>query len=146
MLTEICAYLHNYFDYERHYGDISVIGNSLFCNGKEIVLDEGQYFALFRNRFALGVYKQGEPLRDRTFEGSIWLLDFPDAILDADKFAKEWMEKNGSAGSEANSAFTSESYKGYSYSKGTNSKGKAGTSIFDNAQFAAMLNPYRKLP
>lgn len=146
MLTEICAYLKNYFEYEKYIGNVVVNSGTITVDGKSIALEEGQYFALFRDRFAIGVFKQGDTLKDRTFHGAVWLMDVPDAILDADKFAKEWMEKNGSAGSEANSAFTSESYKGYSYSKGTNSKGKAGTSIFDNAQFAAMLNPYRKLP
>lgn len=146
MLTEICAYLHNYFDYERHYGDISIIGGLLFCDGKEIALEEGQYFALFRKRNPLGVFKQGETIPDKTFDGAIWLMDVPKAILDADAFAATWMAKNGDAGSVANSALNSESFKGYSYSKGTNKEGKAGSSIFDNAQFSAMLNPYRKLP
>ena len=146
MLTEICAYLHNYFDYERHYGLISIIGGVIFCNGKEITLEDGQYFALFRNRIALGVFNQSETLTDKTFDGSVWLMDVPKAIIDADKWAKDWSEKNGGADSEANSVFQSESFGGYSYNKGSNSNGKGGMSIFDNAQFSRMLNPYRKLP
>ena len=145
MLTEICAYLHNYFDYERHYGDISIIGGLLFCDGKEIALEEGQYFALFRNRIPLGVF-QADELTDKTFTGAIWLMDVPKAILDANTWADTWKAKNMAAGSDANSAFQSESFGGYSYNKGTNQSGKAGASIFDNAQFAAMLAPYRKLP
>ena len=144
MLTEICAYLHNYFDYERHAGDISIVGGVIFCNGKEITLDEGQYFALFRNRIPLGVFN--EVPADKTFEGSVWLMDIPKAILDADKWAGDWMKINGGADSAANSAFQSESFGGYSYNKGTNSSGKGGSSIFDNAQFNRMLAPYRKLP
>lgn len=145
MLTEICQYLHNYFDYERHYGDISIIGQSVFCDGKEIEIESGQYFALFRNRIPLGVF-QADELTDKTFTGAIWLMDVPEAILDANTWAETWKAKNMAAGSDANSVYQSESFGGYSYSKGNNSKGKVGASIFDNAQFAAMLAPYRKLP
>jgi len=144
MLTEICAYLHNYFDYERHSGEISIVGGVISCNGKEITLDEGQYFALFRSRIPLGVFNVVPA--DKNFVGSVWLMDVPEAVLNANTWAEEWMAKNGGAGSEANSAFQSESFGGYSYNKGTNSSGKGGMSIFDNAQFARMLNPYRKLP
>lgn len=144
MLTEICAYLHNYFDYERHSGEISIVGGVISCNGKEITLDEGQYFALFRSRIPLGVFNVVPA--DKNFVGSVWLMDVPEAVLNANTWAEEWMAKNGGAGSEANSAFQSESFGGYSYNKGTNSSGKGGMSIFDNAQFSRMLAPYRKLP
>lgn len=145
MLTEICQYLHNYFDYERHFGYISIVGHEVFCDGKQIEIEAGQYFALFRNRIPLGVF-QADELTDKTFTGAIWLMDVPKAILDANTWAETWKAKNMAAGSEANSAFQSESFGGYSYNKGTNQSGKAGASIFDNAQFAAMLAPYRKLP
>lgn len=145
MLTEICAYLHNYFDYERHIGDIVVDSNTITCNGEEIVLEEGQHFALFRDRNPLGVFKQGDELKDRTFYGAVWLMDVPDAILSADEWAATWLAKNGGADADTNSAYSSESFGGYSYSKSNNSSGKAGSSIFDNAQFAKMLSPYRKL-
>ena len=144
MLTEICAYLHNYFDYERHSGEISIVSGEIFCNGEKITLEEGQYFALFRSRIPLGVFNVVPA--DKNFVGSVWLMDVPKAILDADTWAKEWIVKNGGATSEANSVFQSESFGGYSYSKGTNTSGKGGMSVFDNAQFARMLNPYRKLP
>jgi len=145
MLTEICQYLHNYFDYERHSGDISIVGHEVFCNGKQIEIENGQYFALFRQRIPLGVFQKNE-LSDKSFTGSVWLMDVPKAIIDANTWAETWKANNMAAGSEANSVFQSESFGGYSYSKGNNSKGKVGASIFDNAQFAAMLAPYRKLP
>ena len=116
----------------------------IYCNGEEITLDEGQYFALFRNRIPLGVFN--EVPADKTFEGSVWLMDIPKAILDADKWAKDWTALNGGVDSAANSAFQSESFGGYSYNKGNNSTGKGGSSVFDNAQFNRMLAPYRKLP
>ena len=145
MLTEICQYLHNYFDYERHFGDISIVGHEVFCNGKLLEIESGQYFALFRHRIPLGVF-QKKDLTDKSFTGAVWLMDVPKAILDADAWADAWKANNMAAGSQTNSVYQSESFGGYSYSKGTNSKGKVGASIFDNAQFAAMLAPYRKLP
>lgn len=144
MLTEICAYLHNYFDYERHSGEISIVSGNIFCNGNKITLEEGQYFALFRNRIPLGVFN--EVPADKKFEGSVWLMDVPKAIIDANEWAEAWVTKNGAATSETNSAFQSESFGGYSYNKGANASGKGGMSVFDNAQFSRMLNPYRKLP
>lgn len=146
MLTEICQYLHNYFEYEKLFGDVIVTASSVSVNGKIVALEEGQYFALFRGRIPLGVFKNGDTLKPRHFEGAVWLLDIPDAILNADTWAESWKAKNGAADSDANSAFTSESFGGYSYSKGTTSTGKAGSGIFDNAQFSSMLAPYRKLP
>ena len=144
MLTEICAYLHNYFDYERHNGDIAIVGGVIFCNGEEVTLESGQYFALFRNRIPLGVFDKVPA--DKTFEGAVWLLDIPEAVLNADKWAEEWTKVNGGVDSAANSAFQSESFGGYSYNKGSNAAGKGGQSVFDNAQFSRMLNPFRKLP
>lgn len=146
MLTEICQYLHNYFEYEKHFGLISIIGDVVFCDGEEIEMDEGQYFALFRERYAIGVYKNGDELADKTFMGSVWLMDIPDAILKANQWAEQWMEKNGGVDSAANSPFQSESFGGYSYSKGNNSNGKAGVGLFDQASFVGRLAPYRKLP
>ena len=145
MLTEICAYLKNYFEYEKYIGNVVVNSGTITVDGKSIALGEGQYFALFRDRFAIGVFKQGDTLKDRTFHGAVWLMDVPEGVIQADTWAKAWMQKNGGADSDNNSAFTSESFGGYSYSKGSNSKGKVGASIFDNAQFAAMLSPYRKI-
>ena len=145
MLTEICAYLKNYFEYEKYIGNVVVNSGTITVDGKSIALGEGQYFALFRDRFAIGVFKQGDTLKDRTFHGAVWLMDVPEAVVKADTWAETWMQKNGGADSENNSAFQSESFGGYSYNKGSNSNGKAGASIFDNAQFAAMLSPYRKI-
>ena len=170
MLTEICQYLHNYFDYERFIGEIMIVARQdglypsdeltpgdevlpsadvpakVYCNGVEIEISDGQYFALFRQRIPLGVFQLSELTENKTFAGSVWLMDVPKAIKSADTWAETWKAKNMAADSMSNSGFQSESFGGYSYNKGTNQSGKAGASIFDNAQFAAMLAPYRKLP
>ena len=141
MLTNICAYLKNYFDYERHIGTIKIADGVITCNGKRI--ETGQHFALFRDRFVLGVYKAGDEIPDKTFEGAVWLMDVPEAIKEADAWAEEWNLKNGSA--EANGPFQSESFGGYSYTKGSSANGGVGSGVFDQAQFKAMLAPYKKI-
>ena len=52
-------------------------------------------------------------------------------------------EKNEARDSENMSPYTSESFDGYSYSKGGNSKG--GTATSWQSQFADRLKPYRRL-
>lgn len=151
MLTEICAYLKNYFEYDRIIGNIHVSDGVLYCGDQQIGVKEGQYFALFREHFALGVYKYGtDTLEDRDeFRGAVWLMDVPSAVLRADEWAEEWNTTNGGATSEANSPFQSESFGGYSYSKGSvgnTSGGSAiGASVFDEKQFLSMIAPYRKV-
>lgn len=168
MLTEICQYLHNFFDYKRYIGEIKVISGEdglypsdelhpgdeinpsadipvkIYCNGKQIEIEEGQYFALFRDKYLLGVYQEGDDLPDKNFSGAVWLMDLPEAILKANQWADDWMKANGGVDNAASSPFQSESFGGYSYSK-SSGNGKIGGSIFDQAVFVGMLAPYRKL-
>lgn len=141
MLTKICAYLKNYFDYERHIGTIQIADGVITCNGERI--ETGQHFALFRDRFVLGVYQAGDEIENKTFDGAIWLMDIPDGVKAADEWAEAWEAENGSA--QANGPFQSESFGGYSYSKGTGANGGVGSSVFDQAQMKAMLAPYKKI-
>lgn len=143
MLTEICANLKNYFDYERHIGKIEIADGVITCNGERI--ETGQHFALFRDHFALGVYKAGDTLQDKTFDGAVWLMDIPQAVLEADTWAEAWKAKNGSASSDANGPFQSESFGGYSYTKGSGANGGIGSGVFDQATLKAMLSPYKKI-
>lgn len=145
MLTEICAYLKNYFEYERHIGKITITEGTIACNGEEIALEDGQHFALFRDHFALGVFSTGDDLPDKTFDGAVWLMDVPQAILEADLWAEAWNEKNGDADSTINGPYQSESFGGYSYSKGTGTNGGIGSGVFDQAAFKAKLAPYKKI-
>lgn len=143
MLTEICAYLKNYFDYERCIGTIKIAGGAITCDEEPVAIENGQHFALFRDRYCLGVYKAGEEIPDKTFTGAVWLMDVPDAIKKADDWAEEWNQKNGSAA--ANGPFQSESFGGYSYTKGNSATGGIGSGVFDQAAFKAMLAPYKKI-
>ena len=145
MLTEICAYLKNYFETERRIGTIQITGGEIYCDGVKVELEDGQHFALFRDRFVLGVYEKGDEIPDKTFTGAVWPMDIPEAIIQADQWAEAWKQKNGAATSDANGPFQSESFGGYSYSKAAGGGAGVGSSVFDQAQFKAMLAPYKKI-
>lgn len=146
MLTKICAYLKNYFETERRIGEIKITDGAITCDGEPVALNDGQHFALFRDNFALGVYKAGEDIADKTFQGAVWPMDPPAAILEAAKWAEDWEAENGGATATANGPFQSESFGGYSYTKATGgSTGSIGSSVFDQAQLKAMLAPYKKI-
>ena len=79
-------------------------------------------------------------LEDETFDGSIWALAIPKAVVDLAGEIAAWQEKYGAVTA---SPYTSESFAGYSYTKsgGADAGGSGGW----QAAFRARLNPYRKL-
>ncbi len=90
----------------------------------------GQRFRIKGSALNDGVYTYGDTIRNdddtdgadlyqETFTGEIWAMYPPRAALDAAKTASEWMTKYGEA---LNSPYTSESFGGYSYSKGVSSE------------------------
>lgn len=89
-------------------------------------------------------YDESLALTDEEFEGDIWLMAIPKTFLDLAKEIEEWEAVNGKAGSEAMSPFTSESFGGYSYSKGTSS-GNGGNSSSWQGVFGSRLNIWRKI-
>lgn len=149
MLTQICQHLRNWFDkksdgtqYPRYSGEFTISEGEVVSE----VLADGQYIRIMDSLSNDGVHLVGSGgLTDEVFKGTIQLMSIPDPILEADKWAEDWMAKNGSATGNANSPFNSESFAGYAYNKGNNSKGQAGISVFDQAQFIAMLFPWRKI-
>ena len=142
MLTRICRYLKNWFVKETHLGTITVTDGNVFCNGSEIEMQEGQLFALVRTNYVYGSYAYGDEIDDSEFDGAVWLMDVPKDVLDVAEAMTEWETAN--SGTEATSPFQSESFGGYSYTKASNGNGKIGSSVFDIAQFASVLNPYKK--
>src|SRR5699024_9933803 len=85
-------------------------------------LQNGQYFRIVGSLFNDGVYQYADALglTDETFDGSVWALAIPKALLSTVDEITAWQAKNGDSG-----PYTSESFGGYSYSKATNSKGVA---------------------
>jgi hypothetical protein len=70
-------------------------------------------------------------------------MSVPPIVIALSADIDAWREKNEALDSENMSPYTSESFDGYSYSKGGNSRG--GTATSWQSQFADRLKPYRRL-
>ena len=145
-LDVLCAELKNYFIKDRsaiHLGDFEV------KDGMVSPLDfmkQGQYFRIVGSDLNDGVYLyNGEPmdLKDEVFNGAIWAMSVPPIVIALSADIDAWRAKNEALDSENMSPYTSESFDGYSYSKGGNSRG--GTATSWQSQFADRLKPYRRL-
>lgn len=152
MLTEICAYLKNYFCRAIFTGDFVITGGALDdssviydANGSQVlpsaILQNNQYFRLVGSVFNDGVHKYpASDLADEEFAGALWAMAVPPAVVAADAKITEWITNNAAA---LASPYQSESFEGYSYSKGSSAAGGGAYSWQD--QFAAELAPYRRL-
>lgn len=145
-LDVLCAELKNYFIKDRsaiHLGDFEV------KDGMVSPLDflkVGQYFRIVGSDLNDGVYLYNdEPmdLKDEVFNGAIWAMSVPPIVIALSADIDAWRAKNEALDSENMTPYTSESFDGYSYSKGGNSKG--GTATSWQSQFADRLKPYRRL-
>jgi len=143
MLTAICAEIRNYFTYEgdKHIGDYAII-EGLITPSFDIPT---RYIRIIGSHKNDGVHcvddadLEDEPI----FHGAIWVMSPSTAFLNIAKDIAEWQAKYGGVESQAMSPFTSESFGGYSYSKG--SGGKSGGAGTWQDVFRAKLNPYRRI-
>lgn len=147
MLTEICLYLKNWFNYKQpqYYGEITISNNHFALMSK---IQDGQYYRIVGSVFNDGVYQRGkEELTDETFSGAVWLMAVPKDVINLVKDIEAWQTKYGDVSSENMSPFQSESFGGYSYSKasGGNSE-KTGSSVPTwQGVFGARLRRYKKI-
>lgn len=137
MLTEVCAELRNYFVSDIHNGTFEIVG------GKITPLDfihENQYFRIVGSVFNDGVYKNTADLvlTDEVFSGSVWAMAVPPSVVALAEEIKKYNESD-----EAKpSAYNSESFGGYSYTKATDSN---GVPLDWKKVFASRLNKYRRI-
>lgn len=137
MLTEICAEIRNYFVSDIHNGTFEIVG------GKITPLDflqENQYFRIVGSVFNDGVYKNTADLKltNEVFCGSVWAMAVPPSVVALAEEIKKFNESD-----EAKpSAYTSESFGGYSYSKATDEN---GAPMGWKKVFASRLNKYRRI-
>lgn len=137
-LTEICEELNNYFPVQKIGGTFTVVDGSLNLP----FLKNGQYFRIVGSIFNDGVHKYPcANLEPETFNGSIWSMAVPSAVIDLAGEVASWVEKYGGIDSPNMSPYTSESFNNYSYSKGSSSE-DSGTW---QTVFASKLNRYRRL-
>lgn len=154
MLTELCQYLKNWFELDQISGkvtitdgNIAVVSDSLLFSGSAPTIKLGQYIHIEGSIFNNGVFQYGnDMLTDETFEGTVWLMGIPQAVIDLDAEITAWRDKYESISSPAMSPFNSESFKGYSYSKGTVSSGAGAESALGwQNVFGPRLAPWRKI-
>lgn len=142
MLTEICAEIRNYFckAEDRIIGDFSIVDGSIVPS---VDLAENQYFRIVGSIFNDGVHKQGDALTDEAeFHGAVWKMRVPQDIVQLAEDIKAWQDKNADT---ISSPYMSESFGGYSYSKGSGSDGTVGINWKNQSDFVARMKPYRRI-
>ena len=128
---EMCASLRNYFALEPISGEFTIKDSDITVPG----LVRGQYFRIDGSVFNDGVHRYGEITMnvDETFTGTITPMAVPPAFEAVAAEIEEWKQKNAEV---INSPYQSESFGGYSYTKGSASW---------QGVFAKRLNRWRKL-
>lgn len=144
MLTEICRYLRNYFEKNVIFDSFVVSDGALIGWDTRLsdVLQSGQYYRIVGSVFNDGVHKFGEDnlVPERAFDGAVWVMTIPPDLVALDAEITDWIAKNENA---INSPYQSESFGGYSYSKGYS--GATAQGVTWQSQFAARLAPWRKI-
>lgn len=146
MLTELCQVLRNWFERDIHTGTFKVEGGRIAAP----FLRDKQYYRICGSIFNDGVHQFGDYtdlLDDEEFDGAVWALAIPKAVVDLAAEIGEWRSKYEGADSAALSPFTSESFGGYSYTKSSGATSQSGPSSAGGWQsvFAQRLNAWRKL-
>ena len=146
-IEEVCQSIRNYFTRpdgrDVLVGTFTISGDVLYCDG-EVVPQDG-YFRIIGSASNDGVYKAGTDhfATDETFDGEMWFMHLPAAFVACCKDISEWQTANGGASSANMSPYSSESFGGYSYSKGGGTNG--ATAVTWQAQFRSRLNAWRKI-
>ena len=148
MLTLLCQELHNWFDRNqpKWFGKFTITSDgTISFDGSGFELKDGQYFRIVGSTFNDGVHMF--PASDavaEVFEGSVWGMAVPPSVVSLATQIQQWIDKYGGVDSVAMSPYNSESFGGYSYSKGSTG-GSDGAGTWRSV-FASELRPWRKLP
>ena len=159
MLEQVLTHIHNWFpvDGGKHSGTFEIASGELDVD----FIRPGQYYRIRGSVFNDGLHKympnlkaragddeaegDGEEtpedpltlLQDETFTGEVWALAIPLAVQTLAEEIAEWHEKNPETDK------MSESFGGYSYTRGASSASGSALSGWQ-AAFAARLSPYRR--
>lgn len=150
-ITMICLECKNFFlkngTADIHNGNYTISGGIITPLPASVI--EGQYFRIVGSKMNDRVIKNTsdelETLSDETFSGAIWDMFVPAAFIALCDDISRWIEKNGTAESAALSPFTSESFGGYSYSKGSGGTSTGGSAIVWQDVFRPRLNAFRRI-
>lgn len=135
-LTNLCAELRNYFETEKRFGTFTISGGSISPSD---FLQDGQYFRIVGSVFNDGVHRHpAHDLTDETFDGAVWAMAVPPAVVELLQKIQEFE----AATANAPTAYTSESFGGYSYTKATDEN---GLPVGWRSVFKSELKRWRKL-
>ena len=138
MLDEIMAHLRNYF-VKNVYTSRFEIKDGVIASPSSIQIAYGQHVKVSGSVFNDGVYTWPiTGLTDEVFDGELWALAVPPAIVALSEEIKEYENSDMAKPS----SYKSESFAGYSYTKNTNAD---GTPISWQKAFAKRLNRWRKI-
>ena len=137
MLTELLQEIKNYFIHSVHN-----VNKLSISNGRLPPLDflrEGQYFRIVGSVLNDGVYQYPvSNLMEETFDGEIWALAVPPAVIALADEIKAYTESDFSKPAP----YTSESFGGYSYTRAVDAD---GLPVSWQKQFRSRLNKWRKI-
>ena len=139
MLEQVLMHLKNWFLVPGgiHEGTYTIEDGGITLP----FLANGQYFRICGSVFNDGLHQYpASDLKAETFEGNVWALAVPQAVIDLATEIEAWQKKNGDA---SVSPYQSESFGGYSYSKSTDSA--SGGAVTWQSAFRSRLNAWRKL-
>ena len=139
MLEQVLMHLKNWFLVPGgiHEGTYTIEDGGIALP----FLANGQYFRICGSVFNDGLHQYPpSDLKAETFEGAVWALAVPQAVIELSKEIESWQTKNGDA---SVSPYQSESFGGYQYSKATDSA--SGGAVTWQSAFRSRLNAWRKL-
>ena len=142
MLDELCCEIRNYFvqsENDKHAGTYTINGGTF--SPPIDFLKAGQYFRVVGSALNDGVYKNDGcgVLTDEEFDGAVWAMSVPPAVVALADRIKAYTDSDAAKPTP----FVSESFGGYSYSKGQNAAGAANNSW--QAVFADELRKWRRI-
>ena len=139
MLEQVLMHLNNWFLVPGgiHEGTYTIEDGGIALP----FLANGQYFRICGSVFNDGLHQYpASDLKAETFEGTVWALAIPQAVIELAAEIEAWQKKNGDA---SVSPYQSESFGGYQYSKATDSA--SGGAVTWQTAFRSRLNAWRKL-
>lgn len=135
-LTNLCAELRNYFETKKRFGTFTISGGSISPSD---FLQDGQYFRIVGSVFNDGVHRHpAHDLTDETFKGAVWAMAVPPAVIELLQKIQEFEASTANAPT----AYISESFGGYGYTKATDEN---GLPVGWRSVFRSALNKWRKL-
>lgn len=140
MLEQVLRHIHNRFERECLSGTFEIFDGTLAVEGAQ----DGQYVWIEGSVFNDGLHEYPlSALVDETFDGRIWLLAIPAAVMDVAGKISDWCEANRDS---MNSPYQSESFGGYSYTMRSDAGSGDGASLSGwQARFRNDLDPWRKM-